>query len=718
MRPTFTFTFAAAMLVAGHAIAESGPATLPSASEPLEQACDRAPFEPLGYEFSPRRAVEVPPSSHAALMATGDSIVICFRAETPGPPLATAARHDAFLDADDHVTLSIATAGGGQTYVFKINAVGATRDHIASSQGLANTNWTGRWSAVASSSQTGYSIRVTIPLSTLGMRREGNHDVSVNVTQANARGRREVVSLARVDASLRCLECQYRPITITVQPRAESAGGFTFLPYALAISQTESGSDDPHDRVTEFDIGADVQYARGDHRGLLTINPDFSQVEGDSIVLDINRRFAISYPERRPFFTETSGAYGTPLGLLYTRTLIDPSVGGQYLFSDGDETFAVMLVADEFTRLRQLTSTSSTDVTRDVRSWNAVARGTHRVGENRTRLGWFASARTADGYSNAVGALDGRWDLLDRHQITAQVAGSQGTYTSPITGERFDVTGAAATATHQYRAGPYVGTTNVQWISSDFSADLSSGHRVGTRSGTHNSVFEWAGKGVVAEWFIGASTDVVDDGHGTVLDGSASAQAGVRLANQSELGVVVRRQETLEEEIRLSARVFGVSYGMQVSDPLSVYVTADQGDGFDYVNATGGTLKAYSAGVILSGAKWIEMSVDATSQRFESDFPNAGYSFDALTLRGTVHWKDAHHFALFATAGRLNNFLNVATTSPSRSRTARAQATYTYEMGKFSRLIVGTSARARQRSTENQLALESQLGFVKIIYDF
>jgi len=36
------------------------------------------------------------------------------------------------------------------------------------------------------------------------------------------------------------------------------------------------------------------------------LNPDFSQVEADAAQLDVNTRFALYYPEKRPFFLEAA----------------------------------------------------------------------------------------------------------------------------------------------------------------------------------------------------------------------------------------------------------------------------------------------------------------------------------------------------------------------------------------------------------------------------
>ncbi len=58
-----------------------------------------------------------------------------------------------------------------------------------------------------------------------------------------------------------------------------------------------------------------------------TVNPDFSQVEADAPVVDINQRFAIFYPEKRPFFLEGSDFFTTPISAVYTRRIVDPRAG-------------------------------------------------------------------------------------------------------------------------------------------------------------------------------------------------------------------------------------------------------------------------------------------------------------------------------------------------------------------------------------------------------
>jgi len=66
-----------------------------------------------------------------------------------------------------------------------------------------------------------------------------------------------------------------------------------------------------------------------------TVNPDFSQVEADAGQVDFNQRYALYYPEKRPFFLEGREKYtlaanqaGDPLGaVVHTRMIVDPLLG-------------------------------------------------------------------------------------------------------------------------------------------------------------------------------------------------------------------------------------------------------------------------------------------------------------------------------------------------------------------------------------------------------
>ena len=60
----------------------------------------------------------------------------------------------------------------------------------------------------------------------------------------------------------------------------------------------------------------------------VTVKPDFSQIESDTAQISTNERFALFFPEKRPFFLEGVDLLATPIQAVYTRTITAPRWGG------------------------------------------------------------------------------------------------------------------------------------------------------------------------------------------------------------------------------------------------------------------------------------------------------------------------------------------------------------------------------------------------------
>lgn len=89
-----------------------------------------------------------------------------------------------------------------------------------------------------------------------------------------------------------------------------------------------------------------------------TYNPDFSQIEADAGQVDVNLRYTLFYPEKRPFFLEGSEIFnfaGTstseidPLGsIVNTRNIVNPLVGAKLSGKIGaNNTLAILYSMDE-----------------------------------------------------------------------------------------------------------------------------------------------------------------------------------------------------------------------------------------------------------------------------------------------------------------------------------------------------------------------------------
>src|SRR5262249_38479209 len=99
--------------------------------------------------------------------------------------------------------------------------------------------------------------------------------------------------------------------------------------------------------VSKAHVGADVKFLpNADNAVDITIKPDFSQVESDTAQISTNQRFALFFPERRPFFLEGADLFATPIQAVYTRTITAPTAGARATGKTQGIRYTV-LVADD-----------------------------------------------------------------------------------------------------------------------------------------------------------------------------------------------------------------------------------------------------------------------------------------------------------------------------------------------------------------------------------
>lgn len=96
------------------------------------------------------------------------------------------------------------------------------------------------------------------------------------------------------------------------------------------------------------ELGGDVRWGIRQNLSLNgTWNPDFSQVEADVGQVLLNERFALFYPEKRPFFLEGLELFDTPSQLIYTRRIVAPRAGVKLGGKLGRTQVAALTAADD-----------------------------------------------------------------------------------------------------------------------------------------------------------------------------------------------------------------------------------------------------------------------------------------------------------------------------------------------------------------------------------
>ncbi len=171
--------------------------------------------------------------------------------------------------------------------------------------------------------------------------------------------------------------------------------------------------------IDRFELGLTAKYGITSDLILdATINPDFSQVESDAGQIDINQRFAIFYPERRPFFLEgnevfnfaQTGRRDAIRSVVNTRTIVNPFVAGKLSGKIGPRnTIASIVALDEI-----IDAPEGSEKMAKVGVFRY-----RRAFKGDTYIGGAYTSRELDGYFNRVMGFDGQIRLTKASTIDA-----------------------------------------------------------------------------------------------------------------------------------------------------------------------------------------------------------------------------------------------------------------------------------------------------------
>jgi hypothetical protein len=168
--------------------------------------------------------------------------------------------------------------------------------------------------------------------------------------------------------------------------------------------------------------GIDVKWSPSADSAIdATFHPDFSQVESDVAQISTDQRFALFYPEKRPFFLEGLDLFQTPLQAVYTRTLTSPSWGARATGKLGGSAYTFLVTEDRGGGSVVLPGpVTSSFADQDFSSTVAIGRIRRESG------GSFASLLVTDrevegGAHNRVLGPDFRWHPNDHDSVNGQL---------------------------------------------------------------------------------------------------------------------------------------------------------------------------------------------------------------------------------------------------------------------------------------------------------
>jgi hypothetical protein len=362
------------------------------------------------------------------------------------------------IDSDDYVIIYLDTFNDRRrAFFFAVNPLGIQQDGVRSEGAASPGNMFGGtidknpdylYESRGQVTDSGYVVEVKIPFKSLRYpgngpqlwghnflrrtKRSGYNDTWTDVRRASASF---LVQAGTIDG----LHDLHRGLVVEAQPFVTGSSN--------GALNTTTGDFKRESLDTEAGVNFRLGFTNLSLDG--TVNPDFSQVESDVSQVTVNQRFALFFPEKRPFFLEGIELFSTANQLVYTRQIVNPIVGAKVTGKLGDIGVA------------HLTAVDQVDENGDGRNDNAlfnITRLRRDFGSNSMAGVTYTDRSMLEGPGyNRVLEGDVRYVFAKLYYIETQVGGSwtrdsAGFRTSPLWKAEWDRTGRSWGFNYQVNA--------------------------------------------------------------------------------------------------------------------------------------------------------------------------------------------------------------------------------------------------------------------------
>ena len=558
----------------------------------------------IDIETRPGENVAAPVPTTVFLTEDGENLYVAFDAKDHDPEAIRAYLRDrdsAF--SDDIVGIGLDTYNDDRrAFEFFANPLGVqmdmTKDDV---NGNEDASWDAIWSSAGQINEDGYVVEMQIPLDQLRFpSTNGKQTWGFEVVRFYPREHRYRLSNNPLDRNRNCYLCQIGEFTGL--DGSQPGRDLEIVPTLTALksdSTDEPGVIPMQSSDTEVEGGLTVRWGvTPDMTVNLTINPDFSQVEADVAQLDVNERFALFFPETRPFFLEGADYFETPYEAVFTRTVSDPEIAAKLTGKRGNHTIGAFAARDEVTTLLFPGLFGSDSTTLEQENTAFVGRYAYGFGDA-SQLGALVTIREGDGYYNHVGGLDGRWKINDQHSLLFQALRSDTEYPAEVVDEfeqpsgSFD--GHASILSYEYDSRNWSGDATYAELSDGFRVDSGFESRVGGDAQEVEIGRIWHG-GDNNWWHrmhLEAEYKVIRDEDGQSVDRDKSLRFALGGALQSWIQVKLSRKNELFEDVRYDLDVVELYGQITPRSGLSFSLFVSTGDQIDYDNERAGKQVLY-----------------------------------------------------------------------------------------------------------------------------
>jgi Domain of unknown function (DUF5916) len=237
-------------------------------------------------------------------------------------------RRDYRGEANDGISIVLDTfKDKTNAFIFGVNPYGVQREGLVANGGGTGAddfslNWDNKWYSEAKIYDEFWIAEIAIPFKTIRFK-EDLSSWNVNFYRIDSEYA-ERSTWSPIPRNFDIVNLAFNKELIWDKPLSKPGANVSLIPYTAVNSNRNFTEATPVD--TRLQFGGDAKISVGPALNLdLTINPDFSQVEVDEQVTNLDR-FEIFFPERRQFFLENADLFAN-FGVEGTRPFFSRRIG-------------------------------------------------------------------------------------------------------------------------------------------------------------------------------------------------------------------------------------------------------------------------------------------------------------------------------------------------------------------------------------------------------
>ncbi|WP_316816338.1 DUF5916 domain-containing protein [Pedobacter nyackensis] len=224
----------------------------------------------------------------------------------PGPYMVESLRRDfSFLKNDNFLMFMDPFDDQTNGFSFGANAAGAQWDGLMYDGGKVDLSWDNKWHSVVKNYPDKWVFEAVIPFKSIRYKK-GISRWGINFGRNDLKTT-EKSSWAPVPRQFPSASLAYTGVLVWDVPPPDPGTTVSLIPYVLGGINKDYQNGTP--TKWRRDVGLDAKVAVTSSLNLdLTVNPDFSQVDVDKQVTNLDR-FELFFPERRQFFLENGDQF-------------------------------------------------------------------------------------------------------------------------------------------------------------------------------------------------------------------------------------------------------------------------------------------------------------------------------------------------------------------------------------------------------------------------